>query len=256
MEAMKRVSLGLVLAFAAAGLIGCSETEGAGVAEENGMAADDQTDESSLASGPRFVRGLMSLAEVDAYYLEICGGETISLESLGETLQPAVELLGPMETVYVEGFDDPNTEAPLDQLTYASPEHQGCEGAEPDYLIRLSGNEPFWGLTVDLEETRFEALGGEEIVLETSEVVPDGMVFFALEEQEPDEVFDLPVHSMNYNRQDLYLYHGVMAFDCYDTMSGAYHSHEAEVTIDETEYEGCARLGPQLVRALENAEQE
>jgi uncharacterized membrane protein len=117
----------------------------------------------------------------------------------------------------------------LEEVLYATQpaESRGCMEAAPNYIVRASGNEPFWSVEVGTDKMVWRQPDGpKEIVVAAPESqVAEGTVGY--------------VGTGGEHKVELF----VDLQPCRDSMSGAFHAYSARAVLDGTEFKGCARIG-------------
>ena len=113
-------------------------------------------------------------------------------------------------------------------LVRAENEGPGCTLDTETFDFDLRGNEPSWRLTVDGTVMRFATIGADPVEATATWPVPSpGTVRLA--GSVDDDTIDVVVETAR----------------CRDSMSGAFYSMTAAVTIGSREFRGCAIAGRQ-----------
>jgi putative lipoprotein len=115
----------------------------------------------------------------------------------------------------------------VDRVVYAATEGWGCDLDLTRFLFRLSGNEPFWSLTVTDTATVLNRMDAPQQVWGevTAEASDSGFSYVGGSGESGSvkvSISDEP---------------------CRDTMSGAYHAYSASVVVNGEVLRGCAIRG-------------
>ena len=117
----------------------------------------------------------------------------------------------------------------LEEVLYATQpaETQGCKEPTPTYIVRASGNEPFWSVEVSADKMLWRQPD------EPKEIIVD-----APESQDAEGTVGY-VGQSGEHKIELF----VDSQPCRDSMSGAFYAYSARAVLDGTEFKGCARIG-------------
>jgi len=117
----------------------------------------------------------------------------------------------------------------LEEVLFATQpaESQGCKEPAPTYIVRASGNEPFWSVEVGAERMTWRQPDEpKEVIVEAPQSQDaEGTVGF--------------VGTAGEHKVELF----VDSQPCRDSMSGAFYAYSARAVLDGKDFKGCARIG-------------
>ena len=115
------------------------------------------------------------------------------------------------------------------ELRRAARETRGCEENLKGIVLRASGNEPFWNITISTNEIIFSEWDKPKIVFPhvPPSVSGNRCVYFSRTLEPTPYGIEIVIDEK----------------PCIDSMSGEYFSFAAQVSLDGRQYMGCAREG-------------
>ncbi|MFC1639536.1 hypothetical protein ACFL3B_02080 [Gemmatimonadota bacterium] len=214
------------------GPIACGSGSGAGEPQSSGPAPDQVVLKGHAVYGHE-VRTIRPCGEAEPVWAIDSTG---LLWDLHRELAPGMEPYEEVFVVALGSFGDASSDGfgadypgsfIIKQVIYAAGEGFGCDLDLSDFSYRLSGNEPFWGLTLTETTAELSRMDAPVRVWHgiRSERFEAGVIISA----ERNDAGILEVH--------------LSEEPCRDSMSGAFYAYTATVLVAGEELRGCALRG-------------
>lgn len=182
----------------------------------------------AAAPAPDRARGMVRLGKGDPAFTGCDGATVPRLMDPQNLLRETAKLLGaPAAPFYAEvvlGPEGPGGARAVSRVELALVTGLGCEAKPGAWLVRASGNEPGWVVTLSKEGTTVLRQEGGELKLPAATEVPrkGGSVWTAKD----------GAHTLTLELTDA---------PCADTMAEARYPYTAVAKVDGAELRGCAR---------------